>query len=112
WADHITVWTQGGLSQSEYCRRHGLAVSTFRYWRSKFGEQSSQRGPASSADTANPAAIVPVPMHTGVIRWPAGGAQDQAPLQIAVGNRYRIEVHGDFAPALLGKVVRTLERLG
>lgn len=113
WADHVATWAEGSLSQAEYCRRHGLAVSTFRYWRSKLGERRPQRSPGSSPTTVNPATIVPVPM-----RGPSGGllsgqqAPARASLQVQVGGGYRIEVHGDFAAPVFCKLVRALERLG
>jgi len=29
WAERVEQWKASGLSQSEFCRRHGLAMSTF-----------------------------------------------------------------------------------
>lgn len=31
WESHIEAQQQGGLTVAEYCRTHGLAVSTFQY---------------------------------------------------------------------------------
>ena len=55
WAGHIKGWQRSGLSQDAYCRRHGLPVSSLRYWRSRLAKQS-----ASTLST--PVAIVPVPL--------------------------------------------------
>lgn len=33
WKTHVEQWQQGGLSQSAYCRRHGLKANSFYYWR-------------------------------------------------------------------------------
>ena len=39
WKNHIEDWQAGGLSQAEYCRRHGLNANTFsgrlRHYRSQ-----------------------------------------------------------------------------
>jgi hypothetical protein len=35
WQRHWHLWEKSGMSQSEYCRKEGLALSTFTKWRSK-----------------------------------------------------------------------------
>ncbi|MFB9067826.1 IS66 family insertion sequence element accessory protein TnpA [Pseudofulvimonas gallinarii] len=33
WAAHVAAWQSSGLSQSAYCRRQGLSLASFGYWR-------------------------------------------------------------------------------
>jgi hypothetical protein len=33
WQAHVEAWGSSGLSQSAYCRRHGLSLASFGYWR-------------------------------------------------------------------------------
>ena len=33
WRRHLTDWRTSGLSQAAYCRRHGLDVKRWTYWR-------------------------------------------------------------------------------
>jgi transposase-like protein len=32
WRRHIREWRRSGLTQERFCRRHGLALSTFSWW--------------------------------------------------------------------------------
>jgi hypothetical protein len=36
WLGHLRRREQAGITQAEYCRRHGLSVTAFRWWRRKF----------------------------------------------------------------------------
>jgi len=33
WQNHVTAWEQSGIRQSEYCRRQGLNIKIFGYWK-------------------------------------------------------------------------------
>ena len=33
WRDVLARWGRSGLTQAEYCRRRGLSIGTFRWWR-------------------------------------------------------------------------------
>ena len=35
WQTHIEQWQESDLTQTEYCRQHGLKTYTFRYWKLK-----------------------------------------------------------------------------
>jgi hypothetical protein len=32
WQAHLDAWRASGLSQSMYCKKHGLSLSSFGYW--------------------------------------------------------------------------------
>ena len=32
WAGHVAAWRGSGLSQREYCQRHGLVKGTMSHW--------------------------------------------------------------------------------
>jgi transposase len=32
WLQHVSVWSKSGLSQSAYCREHGLSTNLFSAW--------------------------------------------------------------------------------
>ena len=32
WAGHVSAWKESGLSQQEYCQRHGLVKGTMSHW--------------------------------------------------------------------------------
>ena len=35
WQNHVAAWEQSGIRQSEYCRRQGLNIKLFGYWKRK-----------------------------------------------------------------------------
>ena len=40
WRQSIEDWCSSGLSQVEFCKRHNLALSTFRWWRRRLSEEA------------------------------------------------------------------------
>ena len=92
WKKHVQSWHKSNIDQTEYCRRHGLKRPTFWYWKEKFSKVSSG------------VSLVPVPLKINI-------PPTQKPLVVNIGNRFRIEVSGDFEAATLGKLVHTLERI-
>ena len=57
WQTHINAWKQSGISQSDFCRQHGLNIKIFGYWKRKLCSKSEyQRQKVSST---------PVP-HEGI----------------------------------------------
>ena len=35
WKEQIRFWQESGLSQSEYCKRHGIRTNQWFYWRKR-----------------------------------------------------------------------------
>lgn len=94
WEEHMRRWQGSGLTQAEYCRRHGLKWSTFHYWRKRIQRQSTE------------ISLVQVPLghseHPGV-----GSCHD---LILVLKDRYKVEVGDNFNPATLVRLVDTLQR--
>jgi hypothetical protein len=90
WRKHVQAWQQSNMDQAEYCRRQGLKRATFWYWKKKFAKDSSGFS------------LVPIPIKVNMPPAPK-------PLIVDIGERFRIEVSGDFEAATLRKLVRTLE---
>lgn len=42
WREHITGWRVSGISQVEYCRKHGISKSTFWIWKRKLSVAKSK----------------------------------------------------------------------
>lgn len=57
WYEHVVSWRQSGLTQSSYCRREGLKLHQWHYWRKKLDEVD--QSPAPSDD------FVPVQVIAG-----------------------------------------------
>ena len=98
WRQHLTEWSGSGMSQAEYCRRSGISLSSFHYWKRRLDRRTP-----STKDRAIVA--VPFPISSSPVSLP------QKPLMLHVGSCFRIEIDQDFCPEVLEKLVVTLERL-
>lgn len=99
WRVHIEAWRKSGLTQSEYCRQRQLSRDAFAYWKKRLLPEQTASEAASN--------LVPIPFRLPV----SGRPKPSAPLGIVVGDRFRLEINGDFEPALLEKVLITLGRI-
>lgn len=98
WRRHITECSVSGLSQAEYCRRFGIGLSTFHYWKKRLGSQCPSGKERRIIAVSFPEPSLP-------------DSPPPKPLMVHVGSGFRIEIGGDFCPEILEKVIATLERL-
>ena len=96
WRAHVDACRESGLSRAEYCRQQNLSHHTLRYWQKKY-EQSGSTG----------VTFVPVPLARTVKgnrprEW-------KSALKVEVSDRFKIEVADEFSPAILARLITTLE---
>ena len=63
WQRRIGQWQRSGMSQAAFCRRHGLALATFSWWRARLKHrtpQSSCEAELSHNNAAQATAFIPV----------------------------------------------------
>lgn len=90
WERHFADWQASGLTRREYCRREGLAQSTFDYWRRKARKEQAVACVSRSVPVA-PLTLVPVRMtgtpvgHGLALYSPAGW---QLTLPAGVGSEW------------------------
>ena len=89
WEHHLSQWQAGGLSQAEYCRRHGLSVKTFGYHKRTKGTDSL--------------CLVEV-----LLAVPVGSLPK--PLSLTVGSRYTIRIEAGFDAQTLRDLLDVLDR--
>ncbi len=95
----VEEFAQSGLRPSEFCRRHGVVLSTLnRYLR-----KQREAGSASAGG-----ALVAVEL-TGVS--PTQGQDTSSVLAVVLSSKRRIEVGRGFDAATLARLVNVLERL-
>ena len=116
WQALLAAWRRSGLSQAEFCRRHGLAPGTFAWWkhtlRSGPDAPRAATRPARSA-AGGPPAFVPV----RVVATPAAApiapvvppVAANATLEIVLARGRVVRVHGAVAVPWLAAVVAALE---
>ena len=117
WKRHLDTWHGSGLSQAEFCRQYRLSVKSFGYWKRRFDHETA------SVDEAPTIVALPLErfMPTEAPNTPrtslpaqrhAQGLHDpRSSLVLGTRNGFRIELHDDFHPPLLEKLIVTLERL-
>ncbi len=122
WEGHLHRWHASGLSQKEYCARHGLNHKTFRNWKSRFkslpsgqsriklvevksssfrlngvgSSSSSGFGSIGSEDLSAPHGVGFVGGGSGIRFW---------------CGEFCIEVGVPFSSAILSQLIKTLQSL-
>ena len=92
WQSHINAWKQSGISQADFCRRHGLDIKVFGYWKRKLVSKSEG------------VSFVPVsikPSHSASVK-------SVSSLKIVTCNGLSIEVTDGFNPATLRMLLDTI----
>lgn len=101
WQQHIEACMSNSLSQKEYCRSHGLALSTFGYWKRKLApiKNKSPR-------------FYPLTVQSRSSTPDNSAAESGLSLLLQNGrNSYRIKVAENFSSNCLRKLLSTLEEL-
>lgn len=97
WAD----WKASGQSLTEFCKRRGVAPSSFWSWSKRFAaKQSDQELPVFL-----PISLTPCSME----RQPQVDSHGSSAIEILVAGRYQVKVAGEFTPAVLDSVITVLE---
>lgn len=107
WRGHVEGWRSSGLTQQAYCREQGISKNTLCYWVRRLAcESGGQKSDANAAPvvvTVAPRQLIP----TMTSAMPEA-SPETAPLRLHVGARFRVDIAGDFAAPVLGKLLRVL----
>ena len=91
-----------GLGRSEFCRQHGLALSTL----SRYLRKQSEEETRSDSVVAGRSSLVEVKLtEVGSV----GDVDRAAPLKVLLSNGRRVEVGDGFAEQTLRRLVAVLE---
>ena len=102
WQQLVEGWPASGLTQAQYCRRHGISVASLHRWREHL--RVDRTVDAAGAGAAQPARLVPVELLSD--RRP--GLAGEAPLRLVLAEDLRLEVAPGFDAATLHRVVELL----
>jgi len=76
WRRWLGKWERSGLTQAEFCRRHGLKAASFAWWKHRLGEAagSLRSIPRRSQERPSPEFVeFPAPVRsTAPSRGPSG----------------------------------------
>lgn len=119
WQSHIREKENSGLSQKEYCRRHGINYNAFQYWKQKLCKLKSKSSltfvQVRNEGGAGAGAGVGVRAGLNVKSSFINSSCPQLPPSCAIriwAGGYCIEVGNNFSAACLVELIRTLEALG
>lgn len=96
WQAHMDAQQKSGLTQAEYCRRTNLNKHTFNWWRKK-----SRKEKRTTVD------LVPVSIVSPWSRQRCRSGEF-AGLSIVTHTGHRVEVHENFHPAVLDRLLQVL----
>lgn len=90
WHKKLEAWKSSGKTRSEFCREHGIPMSTFDYWKRK------QKG----AKMRVPGFVkMPLSVSTG---------EKTAKIRIVVDGRYSVELNAGFETSDLITVLQAI----
>jgi hypothetical protein len=102
-AQLASLYPTSGLNRSEFCRRHGMAISTLNRCLSK----ASKREKDSEKSSAGRSSLVEVELAKAEISF--SPADHPNPLTVLLPNNRRVEVNSGFDQETLVRLVAVLE---
>jgi len=101
-------YAQSGLRRSEFCRQHGLSLSTL----SKYCPHSRRRAVLPSGSMSKPLNPVELPLaQVEFIEKSAAHTEQHAPLLVELAGRRRVAVSAGFDAATLTRLIAVLEQV-
>lgn len=107
WQRHFQQWTQSGLSQAQYCRRHHLSAPAFGWWK---GRLSVPRSPAEPAARNR----IPGRDKGSFVELTLGGREvaavpDPVVYEIALSRQRCLRLSSAFEPQRVRQLLELLE---
>jgi hypothetical protein len=99
------LYRSSGMGRGEFCRSHGLSLSTLARHLKKRQHQAQRTGD----EGGKPGRLVEVQLSSGAT--PVAASKRRGILTVLLSNGRRVEVDGGFDAATLGQLVTILERL-
>ena len=101
WKGLVAEWRGSSLSVNEFCRRRGIAPSSFWYWI----KRSRTKPTGHDGPVFLPVRLAP----TDCGSEHSAGVLGAGSIEILIAGRYPVRVSGGFAPAALDSVITVLE---
>lgn len=101
WAFHLERSQQSGLTQTEYCKKHGLSSPSYYYWKRRLKNSSAAAG---KSPTVRLVALGQA-MKSELQR-----PTNFPPIRVAVGP-CSVEIPSDFEPGHLAAVLKVMAGL-
>ena len=99
WREQVAAWRGSGLSQAAYCRREAVSASSLGLWVRRLAREQIDENAAPVIVAVSPRQLAPaIP----------DASPEFAPLRLHVGERFRVDIAGDFPAPALRKLLHVL----
>ena len=106
-AQIASSYPQSGMSRSQFCRQHGLSLSTFN----KYCQDARHRDALPSASMSKFLSAVELPLaRVEFVEKPAVHTEQHNPLLVELAGGRRIAVSSGFDAATLTRLIAVLEQ--
>ncbi len=111
WEQHLTNWSESGLTQADYCRRHNLSYNRFCRWKEKFNDYYPSRSSIKLVEVKRDFGLN---MKSPSFDSFSGGHSGSAFTALSPSGirfwcgEFCIEVGVQFSPSSLSQLIRTL----
>ncbi len=100
------LYRKSGMGRSEFCRSHGMALSTLaRHLEKQAREQRLSANEAAAGESRL------IAVELAAVSASAATGKQHSPLTVLLSNGRRVEVGSGIDAATLGELVSVLERL-
>ena len=99
WREQVAAWRGSCLSQAAYCRREAVSASSLGLWARRFAREQIDENAAPVIVAVSPRQLAPATLDV---------SPDFAPLRLHVGERFRVDIAGDFPAPALRKLLHVL----
>jgi transposase-like protein len=103
WRGLVGGWAGSGLTQAQYCDRHGISAASFYRWREVFRQEREASGGWVARRGEEPVHLLPVQVLAA-----RDGAGEESALRLVFSGGVRLEVSTGFDAATLARVVAVL----
>jgi transposase-like protein len=106
WWELVRGWPGSGLTQAQYCERHGISPGSLYRWRDVFRRERDAGGGWPRAGIEEPVRLLPVQFSE-----PVEPPRRDRVLTVVFGDGVRLEVLPGFDAATLARLVEVLQEL-
>jgi hypothetical protein len=111
WRAHVESWQHSGLTQREFCLRHGFARSTFNRQVGLVGKAQKTEAQLAQASSAGPSWLEVRLSAARVERVGESGEWLGEGFEVVLGGRRRVRLGPQFDATGLRRLIEVLEGL-
>lgn len=105
WRELVHGWSRSGLTQAEYCDRHGVSVTSLHRWREHLRGEADSGEPRRPAGEPESVHLLPVQLSQ---RTSQPGPETDVALTLVFRDGLRLEIAASCDLGLLGQVIEVL----